>query len=311
MTEDGDVRFWCSATTDPWSWTPQPYVGVWVAMLSLIALYVWAWRRRRPDRDLTPLERRQPWWFGIGVAMLWVATDWPVGALGAGYLASVHMLQFMIYTLAAAPLLLMGIPEWFLVRVREHRWWSAIQSLSRPLLAGILFNVVLLSTHAPAVVDVLRVSEVGSFFMDVLWLAAGLILWLPVLNPDSNLRHRSPAVRGVYLFLASGALPMLPGAFLVFAESPLYRTFELAPPVLDLNPTTDQQVAGLLMKVGNIPILWPVLLVLFVRWSRADQAATPPPLAGIPEMDPEVDPEMDPDMGDVLPDLPPVAEIGS
>lgn len=293
------MRFWCSATTDPWSWTPQPYVGVWVAMLSLIAVYVWAWRRRRPDRPLTAMERRQPWWFGIGVAMLWIATDWPVGALGAGYLASVHMLQFMIYTLAAAPLLLMGIPEWFLVRVREHRWWSAVRSLSRPLLAGILFNVVLLSTHAPAVVDVLRASELGSFFMDVLWLASGLILWLPVLNPDSVLRHRSAAVRAVYLFLASGALPMLPGAFLVFAESPLYRTFELAPPVLDLKPTTDQQVAGLLMKVGNIPILWPVLLVLFVRWSRADQAATPLPLTEAPLV------------VDTPAKLPPVAGVGS
>lgn len=271
------MQFWCSASTEPWSWTPTPYVGVWLAMASLVGVYMWAWRRRRPDRPLTAVERRQPWWFGVGVAMLWVATDWPVGALGAGYLASVHMLQFMIYTLAAAPLLLIGTPEWFFDRVRHHRWWEGVRTLSRPLLAGILFNVVLLTTHAPAVVDVLRAGQLGSFAMDVVWLAAGLVLWLPLFNPDSSLRHRSLATQGVYLFLASGALPMLPGAFLVFAESPLYRTFELSPPVFDWGATVDQQIAGLIMKVGNIPILWPVLLVLFVRWSRQDQAATPPP----------------------------------
>jgi cytochrome c oxidase assembly factor CtaG len=271
------MQFWCAASTDPWSWTPKPYVGVWAAMLSLAGSYVWAWRRRRPDRPLTAVERRKPWWFGIGVALLWVATDWPVGALGSGYLASVHMLQYMLYTLAVAPLLLIGIPDWFLERVRTHRWWEAVRVLSRPLLAGILFNVVLLSTHAPVVVDPLRATQVGSFVMDVVWLASGLIVWLPVLNPDASLQHRSMAVRAVYLFLATGALPMLPGAFLVFAESPLYRTFELSPPVFNISPATDQQVAGLLMKVGNIPILWPILLVLFVRWSRQDQAATPPP----------------------------------
>jgi cytochrome c oxidase assembly factor CtaG len=277
MTEDGDVQFWCSASTEPWSWTPTPYVGVWLVMALLVGWYVRAWRRKRPDRPLTDVERRQPWWFALGALMLWVATDWPVGALGAGYLASVHMLQFMIYTLGAAPLLLMGLPEWFFERARQQRWWGAVRQLSRPIVAGLLFNVVLLSTHAPIVVDTLRVSQVGSFFMDVVWVLSGLILWLPLLNPDASLRHRSMAVRAAYLFLASGALPMLPGAFLVFAPGPLYRVFELAPPVFDISAANDQQMAGLLMKVGNIPILWPVLLVLFVRWSRADAAATPPP----------------------------------
>jgi putative membrane protein len=70
---------------------------------------------------------------------------------------------------------------------------------------------------------------------------------------------------------------MLPGGFLVFASGPLYRTFELAPPVFDISATADQQLAGLIMKVGNLPIIWPILLVLFVKWSRADQSVTPPP----------------------------------
>jgi putative membrane protein len=187
------------------------------------------------------------------------------------------MLQFMIYTLAAGPLLLLGIPDWFLERARQQRWWEVVRTLSKPLVAGLLFNAVLLSTHAPVMVDLLRASQIGSFIMDVVWFVAGLIVWLPVINPDSSLRHRSLAVRAVYLFLAVGALPMLPGGFLVFASGPLYRTFELAPPVFDISATADQQLAGLIMKVGNLPIIWPILLVLFVKWSRADQSVTPPP----------------------------------
>jgi putative membrane protein len=246
-------------------------------MLGALALYWRAWRRHRPARELSVRERRQPWWFVAGVATLWVASDWPVGALGAGYLASFHMLQFMLYTLVAAPLLLIGIPEWFLATVRHRPVWRVVAGLSRPLLAGILFNVVLLTSHTPVLVDLARPTQMGSFLMDAVWLAAGLVLWLPLCNPDSTLRHRSYAVQATYLFLASGVFPMLPGAFLVFAESPLYRIFELAPPVLGLSASTDQQLAGLIMKVGNIPILWPVLLVLFLRWARVDREATPPP----------------------------------
>ncbi len=35
-----------------------------------------------------------------------------MGTLGAGYLASVHMAQYLLYTLVAAPLLMLGTPEW-------------------------------------------------------------------------------------------------------------------------------------------------------------------------------------------------------
>lgn len=274
------MQFWCSASTDPWSWAWEPYVGVWLAVGAAVLAYVRAWRRNRPDRPLNVEDRRKPWWFALGVLMLWVATDWPVGALGAGYLASVHMLQFVLYTLIAAPLLLIALPEWFFTDARQRSWWPAARTLARPLVAGIVFNVVLLGTHAPVVVDLARASQFGSFAMDVAWLVAGLILWLPVASPVAELRHPSLAVRGVYLFLASGALPMLPGAFLVFADMPLYSTFELSPPVLDIGAVADQQIAGLIMKVGNIPILWPVLGVLFFRWAVQDRQGPAAPRQG-------------------------------
>lgn len=285
------MQFWCSASSEPWTWAWQPYLGVWLAVALGIGAYVRVWRRQRPARPLTAEERRKPWWFALGVAMLWAATDWPVGALGAGYLASVHMLQFMLYTLVAAPLLLISLPSWFFSGIRQRSWWPSLQTLARPLVAGIAFNVVLLSTHAPAVVDLARASQIGSFAMDAVWLAAGMILWLPVCSPIKELRHPSLAVRGVYLFLASGALPMLPGAFLVFADFPLYATFELAPRVGDLAAITDQQIAGLLMKVGNIPILWPVLAVLFYRWALEDRGDSGRPGPAEPLPPAEAEPE--------------------
>ena len=56
-----------------------------------------------------------------------------------------------------------------------------------------------------------------------------------------------------------------PGAFITFSPLPLYRVYELAPRFGDWTPEEDQQLAGALMKVGNIPILWAVIAAVFVK----------------------------------------------
>jgi putative membrane protein len=216
---------------------------------------------------------RQIVWFVLSLVFLWAASDWPVGALGAGYLLSVHMLQYMLYVLAAAPLLLLATPEWMARRVlgRLHLY-RTVRVVCRPVPAAVFANVVLVATHAPWTVDLLRTSQVGSFALDMVWLLSGLVLWMPVVGPLPELVVRSVPLRMVYLFIAAGAVPMVPGGFLTFAGAPLYRTYELAPRV-GLEALADQQIAGVIMKVGNLPVIWLVLIVLWARWVGAQRAA--------------------------------------
>lgn len=276
------MTWWCSATGRPWSWTPIAYPGIWLAMGVLVALYVRAWRRLVRDDALADDDGRRRWAFGVGVAALWVATDWPIGSLGSGYLASVHMVQFQLYTLAAAPLLLVGLPPAMLERLLAGLRLDAVaHRLARPLVAGITFNLLLLFSHSPFVVDRARTNQLGSMALDVVWLVAGMILWLPVLGPKGSFRHPSPAVRCLYLFLAMGVVPMIPGAILTFSELPLYRVYELAPRVGSIDVAADQQVAGLIMKVGNLPFLWAAIAATFFTWAARDRrSSTPPPLGG-------------------------------
>ncbi|WP_334142275.1 cytochrome c oxidase assembly protein [Rhabdothermincola sp.] len=272
------MSWWCSATREPWSWAFRAYPGIWVAMLTLIAGYAWSWHRHhRGGRPIAPGDRRKRWWFALGMAVLWLATDWPLGTLGAGYLATAHMVQYMLYTLVAAPLLLLGIPDW-MVRpaVERFRLGPALRFLARPVVAGISYNLVLIATHAPFTVDTFRSSQLGSMLLDLTWLLSGLLLWTPLASPLRELRHPSPAVQCVYLFLAAGAIAMVPGGMLTFADFPLYRTYELAPRVYGLSASDDQQMAGILMKIGNIPIVWTVIFVIFVRWAMRDGGATRP-----------------------------------
>ncbi|MEZ5216427.1 MAG: cytochrome c oxidase assembly protein [Ilumatobacteraceae bacterium] len=253
---------------------PRPYVGVWLIIVALVVTRRRALRARRAATGSIGIADRQRVWFWFAIALFWLASDWPVGPLGAAYLVSIHVVQYLIYTLGVAPLLLLATPEWwlrpFLARIRAYR---LLYTLARPLPAVLIANGVMLSTHAPWTADLLRSSQIGSFFLDALWLMSGLVMWLPVVSPLPEHRIESPLMRSIYLFgAADWPAALIPGRVLTLADAPLYRTYELAPRI-GLDALTDQQLAGGLMNVGGGPIIWTVIGVIFYRWSARERTA--------------------------------------
>src|SRR5690606_16507244 len=104
-----NVQWWCAALGEAWEWTWRPYPGVWAFLALLVAAYVLLLRGSPAPPGDTRDRGTRAAVFGAAVAGLWLVLDWPVGALGAGYLASVHMLQFLVMVLVAPPLLLCGL----------------------------------------------------------------------------------------------------------------------------------------------------------------------------------------------------------
>ncbi|MGH7786720.1 MAG: cytochrome c oxidase assembly protein, partial [Candidatus Binatia bacterium] len=83
-------------------------VGLAATLLLAAALYVRGWRRLRtqmPERfGIGPLAA-----FGAGLAALWLAVGSPLDAL-ASFLLQAHMLQHLLLTMVAPPLLWLGAP---------------------------------------------------------------------------------------------------------------------------------------------------------------------------------------------------------
>src|SRR5690606_20915935 len=182
------------------------------------------------------------------------------------------MAQFILYTLVAAPLLLLGIPEWM---VRRLPTWvvATIRFFGRkPLVTAVIYNAILLATHAPGTVEVLRRSQIGSFVMDIAWVVAGLRLWLPVISPVPEWRLGPVWGRMLYLFGATALVAVIPASMLTFSSTPVYAIYELAPRVFDLSAREDQQIAGILMKLATIPVVWGTIGVLWLRWTREEAA---------------------------------------
>lgn len=261
------ISWWCTALNRPWTWEWVAYPGIWVAAIVPLVLYSRSWRGHRGPTDWRKVAQ-----FVTGVLVFWIATDWPLGALGAGYLASAHMTQFLLYTLVAAPLVLLGTPEWMargftrLLRIERPTVW-----FGRSLVAtACTYNVILLSTHAPGTVAVLRNSQLGSFAMDAVWILAGLLLWLPVLSPLPEGRASSPWAKIAYLFVTTSVVAVIPASFLTFTTTPIYGIYELAPRIGSLTALEDQQLAGIIMKIATIPVIWSTIAVLWFRWTARE-----------------------------------------
>jgi putative membrane protein len=266
------MTWWCSAQTTSWDWAWQPYVGVWALVALLLIGYGAAVRGllfRGAER--LPTRPGQVAAFVLGVLVLWIAADWPLGPLGAGYLASVHMVQYLLFTMVAPPLLLHGTPTWLLRAFISPTWANRIaRFLSRPLMAFVVFNFVMLGTHLPTAVDGLTVTQVGSFAVDMAWLLSGLVFWWQVLGPLPELRPLPYPGRIVFL-LANVFLPTVPASFLTFADYPIYALYELAPRVGRLSATQDQQLAGMAMKLVGGFIIFGTASVLFFKWYGREQ----------------------------------------
>lgn len=253
------------------TWHAHPDVwlllgGVWVA-------YLLAVRRHgpsAPDSDLRE-RRRRITLFSAGMGLLWFASEWPMHDLAEGYLYSAHMVQHMVYTLIAAPLLVAGIPAWMWRAILRPRPIGRLFGFAtRPVVALIVFNAVLLFTHWPEVVEASVGSELLHFSLHVLIVSSAVVMWWPVLSPLPERPSLPLPGQLLYLFLQSLA-PTIPASFLTFGQTLLYPVYGTFPRIWGISAATDQLVAGLIMKIGGGLILWGFIVVIFFRWHARER----------------------------------------
>lgn len=259
------MQWWCSAQGIPWEWSWQAYPGVWIFILLIAAGYRKILRGTPSTVDESGRGGRIAS-FVSGLIFLWLALDWPIGVLGAGYLASAHMIQFLLLSLIAPPLLIYGIPQAALERLRDHRRvMRVLHFVTHPLIALLIFNALIIVTHIPIVTDTLMPSQVGSLVIDLTWILAAFVFWWPIIAPVPHRTWLHPLLKVGYV-----AAQLILGkpifVFLTFAEFPVYATYELAPRVHGFSAAADQQFAGLLMEVAGAFILFGAATILFLRW---------------------------------------------
>jgi len=248
-------------------------VGLEVAYLLCVSTY----RDRIAGSRVVPAARRGAFSSGVLVMLLALAT--PLDTIGDTFLFTAHMIQHLLLTLFAAPLLLIGTPGWLarlvLSRTRLTRF---VRWARHPLLAFFGFNVVFALAHVPAFYELTLVNEPLHALEHLVFLGTAMLMWMPVLSPVPEISAPYPPLGQVlYLFLQTVPASLL-GALLAATSSPYYSTYVLAPRIVGLSPLEDQQLGGLLMWVGGGLFFLLATGVVFFAWASREEAANRRPL---------------------------------
>jgi putative membrane protein len=178
------------------------------------------------------------------------------------------------------PLVLLATPTWLLrLLVGTGRTWRVVKFLTKPVVAAVLFNVVVMVTHIPPMVNASVQSAPLHYSMHLLLVLSALLMWMPVVGPFPELRI-SHAAKPIYLFLQS-VVPTVPAGWLTFAEGVVYKHYNQPVRVWGISPTDDQQLAGAIMKIGGSIFLWTLVVFYFFKrfaptWKEDNTYRRPP-----------------------------------
>ena len=243
-----------------WPFDPTVYAG----LVALPLAYAWL-ASRAGD-----VERKHAVTFGLGLLALWVALETPIDTVSDDYLDSVHMFQHVLLGFIAPPLMLLGLSPGMAARLGAV---PLIRPLTEPVPAQLIAGGVMVVWHVPALYDATLHSEPLHVTEHVMFIAAGLVLFWPVLAATSaTSRWRlSPVAMLVYMLVAT--IPQDGVALaLLFSRDPFYEYYTHVPRLLPtMTPLIDQTVAGAVLMVLGKATMAVAGLSVFFRWFGEEQ----------------------------------------
>lgn len=253
-------------TTNPNPWRFQFHPEVWLLIIGLIVAFVYTVRvlgpKVAPEGKI--ISRRQITTFTVMILLLWLASDWPMHDIAEEYLYSVHMVQHMVISYIVPPLALLATPEWlFRLLIGQGRTYKVVRFLTRPVVGVLVYNITLMITHIPQIVNRSAAGGPLHYSLHVLIVTTSLMFWVPVCGPIREWRMADGA-KMIYLF-GTSLIPTIPAGWLTFAEGPVYKHYDTMVRVGGINVLSDQQAAGGIMKLGGSTLMWAIIIYIFFK----------------------------------------------
>jgi len=254
------------------------HLDVVLLCVGLVLAYLWAISNLRPRiSDAGRVRSSQQVLFFSGVATIYVATGTPLHDLSENYLLSAHMVQHLLLTLIAPPLIIAGVPGWLWEAMLGGRRVLPLAKVAlHPLVAFGFFNFMLVLTHLPHVVDYALQEHWFHFLVHGALVSSALMMWWPIVGGLPRLPRLADPLQMGYMFVQS-LLPAVIASFITFSRTAVYDFYEAAPRIWGLSAVEDQQIGGGLMKLTGTLILWSFIAVAFFRWYERDQRADQEP----------------------------------
>ncbi len=247
-------------------WHNEPY------LVGGLVLLGWLWAilagPLRPGLDpKAPFPQREAWCFYSALLVFYLAVGSPLDQAGERFLFSAHMFQHQLLVYPAAILFLLGLPPWMIDAALAPAWVQApLRLLTHPIGAGLTYSLVIGLWHMPSLYDLALRDKLVHVLEHVMFFAAGLLYWWPVLSPSRLLPRRTHGVQMLYLLGVLIAMtPVF--AYITFSQDILYPTYEFAPRLFEnFSPGDDQLLAGVMMKLAGVFVALAAFGVAFYGW---------------------------------------------
>lgn len=210
---------------------------------------------------------RKEWWV-LGTLALAVALVGPLASAAHEHFWA-HMVQHLLMTLVAPPLILLSAPVSRLLRASpgpNRRRLAALmrsrffRAVTHPLFTWVTFALVMWITHFSPIYQLATENELVHLAEHSAYLLAAWLFWAPVIGLDPSRHKLAWPVRLAYLSLALPLQSFL-GLALYSSETPLYEAY----PSLD-----DQRLGALIMWIGGDLVFVVAVAVAIGGWMRAD-----------------------------------------
>jgi putative copper resistance protein D len=264
--------------TDPrkilisWVFDPWVVLGLGVALW----WYVRALHRLQRGRGPRwPVSRSRAFIAGLGVLAFALLSPLDVYS---DLLLSVHMVQHLLLTMVAPPLLLLGAPITLALRTESPPRRAAlarilrsrtVQVVGNPLLGWILFAATVWASHLPAFYDA-TLRNVGLHAAEHLaYLSTALLFWRPLVGKDPGPRLSHPA-RLFAMFLIMPQMTFL-GLAIYSSDRPLYAHYIATSLRFGTTAVADQHLGGAIMWSSGMLFMVPAMALVLIDWMRKDE----------------------------------------
>lgn len=254
-----------------WSFDP-----VWAALLLLVgAAYLLAARWLNRKRPRLPHPRWKTGVFITGVLVVGLATLSPLERYSNQTLW-INFTGFLLLTMVAAPLIVLGSPLTLALRVATPAWRARLRRAYRgrvatvvtfPVFTWLLFAVVTYLWQFSALTDEAAHHAILRDTQQLTLLAVALLFWTPALCADPQRWRMAFPLRGLYVFLEMTHKGLFGGMFLS-VNSPFHPGFAANAPSWAPAAMTDQRIAILILWIGGNIIFVGALIGILSRWVR-------------------------------------------
>ena len=261
-----------------WQIEPLPALAI------LAALIWWRWATGRVAalHPANPVPRRRSVAFVGGLAAIAIALMSGIDRYDTT-LFSVHMVQHILLTLVAAPLIALSAPITLALRVASaatrRRWLLPIlhsrvmRALSFPVVAWVLFAAAMWGTHFTPLFDA---ALEDPFIHDIehgIYLVTALLFWWPAVALDPSPWRMPHPVRALYVFLQMTQNTFL-SVVLLNVQHVLYAHYATLVRPWGPPPLIDQGTAAGIMWLAGDLIFLSAIMAILAGWSRAESRDT-------------------------------------